>query len=636
MARILALVVFLFHCIHPNQGQQYVKSETSNQTPTEFIGQSTIAAFDKVQYHVAVFRGIPFAKPLSGDQRFSKPQTLELKNETYDALNFKNICFQKPDDADKCRTGFTQSEDCLYLNIYVPLKVNNNADNSNANITLSNNKTENLAVYIYIHGGAYFEGNGNCYDMGIFSGFGNIIVVTINYRLGAFGFLSTDDDVIPGNLGLWDQHEAIKWVSEHISAFGGDPGRITVGGQSAGSYSSILQALYPGNGGLFQRVIAQSGTPAAKNSVSRVAYNTSLHVAKLLGCDVDGPNQSSKIKQCLLGVNASRLAEVSPHVLAPSTLPFEPSLGGAFIANDPSLIFSSNSNPDAIPAHFSNKDILIGVDAQDGEVAYRLWVLLFNISAATAFTTPMPKERFRELVYDYLSDNLNEDINKYKRIIDAVVERYTDWGDADNLTVVSNKAVEMLTDVFFVLPVRDTAIGHAHNKTTSRRRRDVVSAAGKTYVYKFVIPKSLSSRNTIWWVEGTEHASEIPYTMGNVGNNSDGVKLSKAFMTYWSNFIKTGNPNSNPDKTPATFAEWNQFTVADQKYLYLTNDPAMRANFGAETRHLWQDVVPSLKQLLVNQDSLVKPSPITCRSNRGSHSAISVFFLLSLLSLAVV
>lgn len=91
----------------------------------------------------------------------------------------------------------------------------------------------------------------------------------------------------------------------------------------------------------------------------------------------------------------------------------------------------------------------------------------------------------------------------------------------------------------------------------------------------------------------------------------------------------------NPEKTPATFAEWNQFTLENQNYLYLTNDPEMRANFGAENRHLWQDVVPSLKQLLVNQDS-VKPSRETCPTyNRGNHPAFSVT-IFSLLSLLVV
>ncbi|XP_050390186.2 bile salt-activated lipase-like [Patella vulgata] len=111
---------------------------------------------------------------------------------------------------------------------------------------------------IWIHGGSFSVGSGRATTSSILAAYGEVIVVSVNYRLGVFGFLTSGNSAAGGNYGLWDQHLAIKWVKNNIEGFGGDATRITIFGESAGSVSVMLQALYPGNENMFQRVIAES------------------------------------------------------------------------------------------------------------------------------------------------------------------------------------------------------------------------------------------------------------------------------------------------------------------------------------------------------------------------------------------
>ena len=149
--------------------------------------------------------------------------------------------------------GFSEDitdEDCLYLWVYTP--------------TVSKNASL-LPVLIWIHGGAYEIGSGSFSDYGPdrFMKGNDIVMVSINYRLGLLGFLSLGNSAVPGNMGLLDQVMAFKWVRNNIEAFGGNPNMITIMGQSVGSWSVIYHMLSPLSKGLFHRVIAQSGTPTS-------------------------------------------------------------------------------------------------------------------------------------------------------------------------------------------------------------------------------------------------------------------------------------------------------------------------------------------------------------------------------------
>ena len=205
------------------------------------------------------FHGIPYAEPPVDKLRFMLPVPYSVskygdKSNPYDASNksypdgIGYVCPQL-DEAHTIEVTST-NEDCLHLSIYTP-KINPN-------------KTDTLLpVLVWIHGGHFISGSGAYQYHGPerFMKDKDIVMVSINYRLGTLGFLSLGTPELPGNAGLWDQVEALRWIQTNIKYFGGDNKKVTIMGESAGSWSVMYQLLSPASAGLFQRVISQSGTP---------------------------------------------------------------------------------------------------------------------------------------------------------------------------------------------------------------------------------------------------------------------------------------------------------------------------------------------------------------------------------------
>ncbi|CAG5025184.1 unnamed protein product [Parnassius apollo] len=194
-----------------------------------------------VQFYT--FKGIPYAKPPIGDLRFSTPQPPEPWDGVRDATKECNICAQ----FDKATATFIGDEDCLYLNVYTPL---------------TTNEGKKLPVMVFFHGGGFLFGHGTD-DSAHGPDFlieKEVVIVSLNYRLGILGFLSLDRKEAPGNMGLRDQMLALKWVQKNISQFGGDPKNVTIFGISAGGASVEYLLLSPLTKGLFHKAIAQSGS----------------------------------------------------------------------------------------------------------------------------------------------------------------------------------------------------------------------------------------------------------------------------------------------------------------------------------------------------------------------------------------
>uniref|UniRef100_A0A3P8RJD3 Carboxylic ester hydrolase n=1 Tax=Astatotilapia calliptera TaxID=8154 RepID=A0A3P8RJD3_ASTCA len=205
---------------------------------------------------VHAYLGVPFAKPPLGPSlRLAPPQPVGGWEGVRDATKQPPMCIQSKetvlDLVDKLGTALVEipdiSEDCLYLNIYAPA---NRAKNAK------------LPVMVWIHGGGFALGSASTYDGSALAAYQDVVVVLIQYRLGLLGFLSTGDEHISGNFGLLDQVEALKWIQQHIHNFGGDPGLVTIFGESAGGVSVSLLLLSPLSDGLFHRAIAESGTAA--------------------------------------------------------------------------------------------------------------------------------------------------------------------------------------------------------------------------------------------------------------------------------------------------------------------------------------------------------------------------------------
>ncbi|KAK2508837.1 hypothetical protein MC885_004076, partial [Smutsia gigantea] len=201
---------------------------------------------------VAVFLGVPFAKPPLGSLRSAPPQPAEPWTFVKNTTSYPPMCSQDPVTGQVLSELFTNrkknidlmfSEDCLYLNIYTPTDL----------------KQSRQPVMVWVHGGGLVVGGASTYDGLALSAHENMVVVIIQYRLGIWGFFSTGDEHSRGNWGHLDQVAALHWVQENIANFGGNPGSVTIFGESAGSESVSVLVLSPLAKNLFHRAISESG-----------------------------------------------------------------------------------------------------------------------------------------------------------------------------------------------------------------------------------------------------------------------------------------------------------------------------------------------------------------------------------------
>ncbi len=232
---------------------------------------------------VEAFLGIPYAAPPVGDHRWRPPQPAESWKEVREAKAFGAYCA-----AAKSTNGpRSEAEDCLFINVWRPSEVSADA---------------RLPVYVFIHGGGFINGSSNQADMTDIVEKTGVVGVSFNYRLGPLGFFSHPDIAKDsGDFGLMDQQAALRWVHENIAAFGGDPTRVTIGGESAGGYSVCAHLSAPGSAGLFAQAMMQSGscisTPLAR------AQQNAEKIADAVGCR--GPDAAA----CLRAVPVGKLID---------------------------------------------------------------------------------------------------------------------------------------------------------------------------------------------------------------------------------------------------------------------------------------------------------------------------------------
>ena len=222
---------------------------------------------------VREFKGIPFALPPIGNLRFSPPVPQTRWAGTLDATHYKSPC---PQVSRFGQTDASDNEDCLYLNITVP-----------AARVVARGAQHGKPVIVWIHGGAYVGGSADIYPLDYFARLGDVIIVSINYRLGAFGFMAHPafDPAHNGSLGLEDQREALRWVKRNIGAFGGDAHNVTLAGESAGAASVCMQLIAPHEAtGLFDKAIIQSIGCTIQLRSAEEAAQTGVKIARLVHC----------------------------------------------------------------------------------------------------------------------------------------------------------------------------------------------------------------------------------------------------------------------------------------------------------------------------------------------------------------
>ncbi|XP_022532355.2 bile salt-activated lipase [Astyanax mexicanus] len=495
--------------------------------------------------YMDVFKGVPFAAPPG---RFQKPVPHPGWTGVLKATGFGKKCLQ----LNEFQTGTHGSEDCLYLNIWVPQ---------------GHSVSTGLAVMVYFHGGAFLLGESqgpNYLDNYLYSGEeiadrGNVIVVTVNYRLGTLGFLSSGDSELPGNYGLWDQHAAIGWVFRNIKAFGGDPSNITIFGESAGGASVSFQMLSPHNKGMIRRAISQSGValcPWAFNSNPRTYAEK---VAKKVGCPTD-QNMISCLKKTdpfrlTLADSVSLISSASNPLV--KTLALSPVVDGDFIPDDPSNLFSNAADI----------DYLAGVNNMDGHM-----FVFFDVPSVDQPLWITPVEDVKKLLTALTKE-------KGPKAADSAFQQYSSsWSSKPTNVEIKKTIVDIETDYIFLVPTQ-TAL-YLHNKHANTAR---------TYSYLFSEP----SRMPIYpsWM-GADHADDLQYVFGKpfatpLGYWPHHRRVSKYMIAYWTNFAKTGDPNSGPSEVPVT---WPRLTGQDHQFVDINNSmgkTSVKQKLRSRFVHFW-------------------------------------------------
>lgn len=446
------------------------------------------------------YQGIPYAAPPVGALRWGSPRPPAPWAGVRDASQPASSCPQALDPPAGIRSD---NEDCLYLNVTTPREV----------------RGRRLPVMVWIHGGDFAFGAASILDAAPLAATGDVVVVTINYRLGVFGFLAhpaLDGGAAPnlsGNFGLEDQQAALRWVRRNVSAFGGDPGNVTVFGESAGGHSVCAQLTSPGAAGLFHRAIAQSypcamppdepGTPSSGDRPRQTAEQQGAAVAARLGCD-----DPATAATCL---RAKPVSEVM--AAAGQGFGFGPVIGGPVLPLAPVEALAAG--------RFSKVPVMQGIN-RDEE---RFMVAGAELQTGHVLTDAEYPQRITAL---------------FGERAPAVLARYPrgHYGSA------SEALATVLTDSRWALGAVDSA------RLLSRRV--------PTYAYEFADARAPWFRGAPLpsFPLGAYHTAELPYlfTAGYADPLSRAQqRLSRQLIAYWTRFARSGNPNG-----PATPA-WREF-----------------------------------------------------------------------------
>ncbi|XP_045127764.1 esterase FE4-like [Portunus trituberculatus] len=479
------------------------------------------------------FKSIPYAKPPVGPLRFKNPEPADPWS------GVRNGSLPIP----KCpqtsifilgRHPIEGQEDCLYLNVYTPQPY-----------------LSNLPVMVYIHGGAFLVGTAAEGGSPAPLMQKDIVLVTMNYRLGALGFLSTEDSVLPGNLGLKDQTLALQWVQDNIMNFGGDPNQVTIFGISAGGISAHLHVLSPNSVGLFHRAIMQSGTALLATITS--PRRGAISISKALNCS--GPTESHQLLECFKNATMEDLVEAQNSLNEWYDLPLTvgPCVDGSFLPQHPASLLR-------LARYNDNVDIMTGTVHDEG-----------NLITAGLFS------KAGEEALQQLNDNFNKvgpillGVTNEENPVYLARRVFLRYMSDLNVTMDDEPALtKLIGDQAFTTHSLQSAGFHA--KRTS----------SKTFMYELqqTLEKPIMSlfTNTSIEREMAGHGDDILYLFQfpeflEPLHRPQDLHVQETFLTLWTNFASTGNPTINGDLG----FRWAPVTPSDPlRYLSITTTPTMQ------------------------------------------------------------
>lgn len=482
------------------------------------------------------YKGIPYAAPPVGELRYRRPAPAAARGEVLVADEFGPWCMQKfhVGILDRNLPTIEVGEDCLHLNIWRP------------------KKSGSFPVMFFMHGGGLLVGSGSTgmYQGQRLASAQDVVVVTINYRLGSFGFFSLpelageDPEGSSGNQGLLDQVAALKWVRANIAAFGGDPDNITIFGESAGGWSVCNMLVSPLSRGLFHRAIIQSGGCDSTRTVEE-GYRDGRNFAEYAGCG--GPD----VLDCMRDIPAGEMLSLQKNWAKEGSGDFRDMMVYTWLPKEDGKVLMETPIESLRAGRYYKVPVMAGTTRDEGKI--------FTVKWPGVRLAPRPAARWvlanlfgeedlprLEALYPY---------SDYKRPADAVIHAVGDSALACKVT--------------------DAA--------------DALAGQGPVHAYRFDFDGHLAPD-----MLGASHAAELPFIFDtfdkpdfNIFYTSHQVKraepLTEAVMSYWANFARTGDPNG------PGLPEWPAYDSGTRIKMFLDVESAAGPAEDIERCEFWRE-----------------------------------------------
>lgn len=514
---------------------------------------------------VLAFLGIPYAQPPIGPLRFRLPQELPASNRSIVANQFGPACPQP--DLDRLRT----SEDCLFLNIWIP------------ELPM---QFKTYPVIVFLEGEMFTHGNPSKYSAEDLAAEG-LIVVSVHYRLNIFGFLSLESNEAPGNLGLWDQNMALRWVQRNIAFFGGDPEKVTLMGHGSGAASVSMHMVAPPSKGLFERVIVMSGSLFAPWAIGRYPRDAAVGVGRLLGCRTHGPDlelldclRSRDVRDILQAFSRHQKDLNTTELFAPVVDTFIPP-EDAFLGRDPQVALQKGD--------FQRVRVITGVAESEG-------VAMLSVIRNLA------KRSYDELAHIFLTASIPRAVDFYgfheawPAVYRTIRYQYFDRVDRKDKVGMLQQMLQFYSDSYYKAPHDHFVTGLVRNNIP-------------TYIYQYSYTTS-DPFNHVLNGTGAPHGSELLYLFGpavyrqeiGVGFNRQDEAVSDLLKRTWLEFAQGGDP------TPSPFGfKWEPST-RDELKDYDIGEKMARIDYPRHKVAFWNDYLPSLERLARGEADALNPT----------------------------
>jgi len=519
------------------------------------------------------YSSIPFAKPPLDDLRFEPPQSPKPWKDVKDCTKMAKTPMQSlamsapfehlmPFTNEFGENWMDFGEDCLYLNVY----------------TSKPQSSAKMPVLVWFYGGAFSMGGSACYDGTVLASLHDVVVVIPNYRVNCLGFLSFSGDKSPltGNVGMLDQIKSLQWIKDNIKAFGGDPGNVTIFGESAGAISVSMHLVSPLSKGLFHKAISHSGVSSIEMMVSE---DNKQSVEELLSELEITEKDPKKIIKLLRKLPAKKLVEAQDKSFGKMSFVGPIKKDGVFLPKKPDDVLKAGA--------FHKVPYILGVNSTECS----------GMSAPAkekGFDKGLSEKDAREALQGVFSFIAPPD--KVPKVLDEVFAAYGKDLDMSDKFYWSKIAASCFCDMWFVVGSKTMAQIHSGKAPTFFYQMSMQPRFHHDRAFNSNDKSEMKPE-----ICECDHGDDILYTFGMPLSNApftfdirfseEEEKMSEMWMAYLVNFANTGNPNKGPHKVPV---EWTAYDGKEDNFINAHTNFGMKKGLNVNGVKFWTETFPSL------------------------------------------